>query len=365
MVKIKEIIQIFEKLAPLSLQEQYDNSGLLVGNSDKVCTGALLTIDTTEEIVDEAESKGLNLIISHHPVIFSGVKSFTGKNYVERTIIKAIEKGIAILAVHTNLDSVYEGVNYKICEKFNLTSPKILSPTKGILKKLVTFVPAEHIEKVRNAVFDAGAGHIGNYESCSYNLSGKGSFKASDTSNPFVGQKGKIHFEDEIRFETIFPQYIQHAVIDALIKNHPYEEVAFDIYPLDNEFSKAGMGMVGNLAEDMDEIEFLDLLKKLFKIPFIKHTKLPGKKIKRVAVCGGSGSFLLKEAIKSGADIFVSGDFKYHQFFDAENKILVADIGHFESEQYTKEIFYDILTKKFPNFAVHFSEVNTNPVYYF
>ncbi len=364
-MKIKEIIDALEEFAPLSLQENYDNAGLITGNPDDEFKAAILAIDTTEDVVEEAVKKGANLIISHHPIIFSGLKKLNGKNYIERTIIKAVKNDIAIYAAHTNMDNVYSGVNAKICEKLALKNCKILLAQKDVLKKLVTFVPVEHADTVRKAVFEAGAGHIGNYDSCSYNLSGKGSFRALEGSNPFVGKQGEIHFEDEIRFETIFPKYKQSQIIKALLNSHPYEEVAYDIYPLDNTYEKTGAGMIGELEKALPEKDFFDIIKKVFNISCIRHTELLNKDIKRVAVCGGSGSFLLSDAIKQSADIFISGDFKYHQFFDAEKRIIIADIGHYESEQYTKELFYDILTKKFPTFAFYFSEINTNPVKYY
>jgi dinuclear metal center YbgI/SA1388 family protein len=365
MIKIKDIINSLEQFAPLALQENYDNCGLITGNREDYCSKALLTIDATEEIVDEAIALGANLIISHHPVVFSGLKSITGKNYVERTIIKAIKNDVAIYAAHTNFDSVLSGVNSKIAEKLRLESCRILVPRSDMLKKLVTFIPVKFVDKVSQALFEAGAGKLGNYDSCAFTLSGKGSFKASDKANPYVGEKGKIHFEDEIRFETIFPKYQQGKIISALMSSHPYEEVAYDIYSLDNELSQVGMGCIGELNVEMDEKLFLNNIKQLFKVPVIRHSPFLNKSIKKVAICGGSGSFLLADAIKNGANILISGDFKYHQFFDAEKRILIADIGHFESEQYTKELFYDILTKKFPNFAFHFSEINTNPISYF
>lgn len=364
-MKIKEIIDTLEEIAPLSLQETYDNAGLITGNPDDEFKAAILAVDTIEDVVEEAIKKGANLIISHHPIIFSGIKKLNGKNYIERTIIKAIKNDIAIYAAHTNMDNVAIGVNDKICEKLALKDCKILSPQKGILKKLVTFVPIRQIDMVRKAVFEAGAGHIGNYDSCSYNLSGKGSFRALEGSNPFVGNKGEVHFEEEIRFETIFPKHKQSQIIKALIKSHPYEEVAYDIYPLDNVYANTGAGMIGELENALSEKEFLNIIKKVFNVACIRHTELLNKDIKKVAVCGGSGSFLLSDAINQSADIFITGDFKYHQFFDAEKRIIIADIGHYESEQYTKELFYDILTKKFPTFAFYFSEINTNPVKYY
>ena len=365
MTKLKEITNYLENLAPLSLQESYDNAGLIIGDINAEISSVLVTLDVTEEIIDEAIEKKAQLIVAHHPIVFSGLKKITGKNYVERSLIKAIKNDIAIYAAHTNLDSVTGGVNSKICEKLQLNNCKILQPANGQLKKLVTFIPVEHSQKIREAIFNAGAGKIGNYDSCGFATEGEGSFRGNENSNPFVGEKGEIHSEKEIRFETIFPAYLQGKVIQALLNAHPYEEVAYDIYSLENKFDKVGMGMIGSLAEPKPEKEFLIQLKNTFNTRVIKHTALKGKDVKKVAVCGGSGSFLLEQAIAAGADFFVSGDFKYHEFFDAENKIVVADVGHFESEQFTKELFYELLTKKFPKFAVHLSEANTNPVFYF
>jgi len=365
MTKIKNITSFFENLAPLRLQESYDNAGLIVGDFNADIDSVLVTLDVTEEVVEEAIQLKAGLIVAHHPIVFSGLKKITGKNYVERTLLKAIKNDIAIYAAHTNLDSVEGGVNSKICEKIGLKDCKILQPSGGQLKKLVTFIPTEHADKVRKVVFAAGAGNIGNYDSCGFNAKGEGTFRSNENANPFVGEKGKIHEEKEIRFETIFPSYMQGKVISALLNAHPYEEVAYDIYSLENKYEKVGMGMIGTLQEEINETEFLQHLKSTFNTGIIKHTALTNKTVKRVAVCGGSGSFLLNQAIAANADFFVSGDFKYHQFFDAENKIVVADIGHFESEQFTKELFYELLTKNFPKFAVHLSEVNTNPVFYF
>lgn len=365
MIKIKDISNFLEHFAPLNLQESYDNAGLIIGSQNNELEAVLVTLDVTEDVVDEAIQKKCGLIVAHHPIVFSGLKKITGKNYVERTLLKAIKNDVAIYAAHTNLDSVSGGVNGKICEKLGLENCKILQPSNGLLKKLVSFVPTGHAEKVREAVFAAGAGHIGNYDSCSFNTHGQGTFRGNETTNPFVGNKGEQHYENEIRFETIFPKYLQGKVISALINSHPYEEVAYDIYPLDNKFNQVGMGMIGTLPKETNEKNFLDQLKSTFKTGIIRHTALLNKNVKKVAVCGGAGSFLLEQAKAAGADFFVTGDYKYHQFFDAENKIVIADVGHFESEQFTKELFYELLTKNFPRFAVHLSEVNTNPVFYF
>jgi dinuclear metal center YbgI/SA1388 family protein len=363
-MKLLEITQYIESVAPLAFQESYDNAGLIIGNPEDEISGILITLDITEEILDEAIQKNLNLIVAHHPIIFSGIKKLNGRNYIERCVAKAIKNDIAIYASHTNLDSVFGGVNSKICEKLNLQNCRILTPMSNFLKKLVTFVPTADAEKVRKALFDAGAGHIGNYDSCSFNLSGTGSFRGNDETNPYVGEKNTLHLEEEVRIETIFPKHLQSRVIQSLLAAHPYEEVAYDIYPLENEYLQSGIGMIGELESPMEELEFLKLVKEIFNCQVIRHTGILGKSIRKVAVCGGSGSTYLGHAIAQKADIFISGDFKYHQFFDAEDQIIIADIGHFESEQFTKEVFYELLTKKFPKFAVHLSEISTNPVNY-
>ena len=364
MARVKDITLILEEFAPLSLQESYDNSGLIIGNPEMEVDGVLLVTDCIQEVLDEAIEKGANLIITHHPLIFNGLKSITGKNSVEKIIIQAIKNNIAIYASHTNIDSVIGGVNSKIADLIGLENQEILSPIKGNLKKLITFIPKDHLDNVRQQIFSTGAGHIGNYDSCGFIVSGEGTFRATENANPYVGEINKHHKENEIRFETVFPDYLEHQVLKALLKYHPYEEVAYDIYKLENENSQIGMGIIGNLKGSIDEITFLNKLKQVFNVAVIRHTKLLDKPVLKVAVCGGSGSFLLKNAMAKGADIFVSGDFKYHQFFDAENRILVADLGHYETEQFTKEIFYSLITKKLPKLAVHLSEINSNPINY-
>ena len=363
-MKIKEIVSFFDTEYPFSFQESYDNSGLQIGDPEKEVNSALVCIDVTEQVLDEASAMDADIIISHHPLIFGGIKRITGQNYVQRIIHRAIQNDIAILSVHTNLDAFSGGVNSMISDKLGLKKQQVLMPLQGKLLKLVFFVPIANAEEVRNAVFEAGAGVIGNYDKCSYNLEGKGSFRAGHGTNPYVGEKGEIHFEEEVRIETILPGHLAKKVVNALIGAHPYEEVAYDLYPLDNTWNHAGMGMIGEFEEPLEELSFLNLLKKVFHTGCIKYTELRNRNIHKVALCGGSGSFLINVAIASGADAFITSDLKYHQFFDAEGKILIADIGHYESEQFTKEIFYDMLTKKFPKFAVRLSEVNTNPINY-
>ncbi|MDX9882337.1 MAG: Nif3-like dinuclear metal center hexameric protein [Prolixibacteraceae bacterium] len=363
-MRIKEITSFIETLAPAAYQESYDNAGLCIGNPDEEAEGILITLDVTEAVIDEAIRLGFNMIVSHHPLIFSGIKKITGKSETERCIRKAIKNDIAIYAAHTNFDSVHGGVNTKICEKLGLKTCRVLSPVEGQLKKLVTFVPTTGLDNVRSALFKAGAGHIGNYDSCGYTVTGTGSFCGDETTNPYVGERGKLHFENETRFETIFPKHLQNRIISALLEAHPYEEVAYDIYPLDNPNPWVGFGMIGELDEAVNEEEFLHSVKNIFGCKVIRHTAFLHEKVKKVAVAGGSGSSFLRAAIVANADAFISGDFKYHQFFEAENKILIADIGHFESEQFTNELFYELLTKKFPTFAVRLSEIKTNPVNY-
>jgi len=363
-MKVKDITNYLESIAPLSLQELYDNAGLITGNKNTEITGILVTLDTIPEVIDEAIEMNANLIISHHPIIFKGLKKINGNNYIEQTIIKAIKNDIAIYAVHTNLDNISEGVNSILCNKLGLINCKPLLPKENHLRKLVTFVPQNHIEKVREAIFVAGAGQIGNYDNCSFNAEGIGTFRAGKNTNPFVGEKNKLHKEPEIRFETVFPYYLERRIINVLIQTHPYEEVAYDIYTLNNKFEKTGAGMIGELENEISEIDFLKKIKTTLNTGTIRHTKFLKKPIKKIALCGGSGSFLLKNAIQQKADIYISADFKYHEFFDADNKILIADAGHFETEQFTKELIFDILTKKFNNFACFLSKVNTNPINY-
>jgi len=362
---IQDITSFLEKMAPPFLQESYDNAGLITGNSNWECTGIITSLDATEAVVLEAIEKKCNLIVAHHPIIFSGLKKITGKNYVERTIITAIKNDIAIYAIHTNLDNVLQGVNGKIADQLGLINRQVLQPRTGILKKLFTFVPVEHAEKVRSAIFAAGGGHISNYSECSFNTEGSGTFKAGEGSDPFVGEIGKRHTENEIRIEVIFPAWAEKAVYQAMVAAHPYEEVAYDIISLNNTTTFIGSGLVGELPEKTTEAAFLYLIKEKFKLSVIKHTALTGKSVQKVALCGGAGSFLIDAAIGAGADFYISSDIKYHEFFDADCRLVVADIGHYESEQYTIDLLFDILREKFLTFAVLKTSVNTNPVHYF
>jgi dinuclear metal center YbgI/SA1388 family protein len=362
---IQQIITEIESFAPLAYQEDYDNCGLLTGNKNQECTGAILSLDCIESVIDEAIENKCNLIISHHPIIFSGLKKITGNTYIERTIIKAIKNDIAIYAAHTNVDNVTKGVNFKIAEKLGLKNIKILAPKAHLLKKLVTYVPATHHQIVLDNLFASGCGNIGNYDSCSFNTHGIGTFKGNDSSKPFIGKVNELSKEAEIKIETVFEQINEKAVLSALFSSHPYEEVAFDVYPLTNKLNTVGSGIIGELETGLKEEDFLKLVKTSLKSDCLKYTKKTGKIVKKVALCGGSGAFLLKNAINAQADAFITADFKYHQYFDADEKLLLIDAGHYETEQFTSEIFYDIIQNKFPTFAIRLSKIKTNPVNYF
>jgi dinuclear metal center YbgI/SA1388 family protein len=365
MSKIKDVVTFLEQWAPPGLQESYDNSGLLTGDPETEITGVLISLDCTEEVVKEAVEKGCNLIISHHPIIFRGLKSLTGKNYVERTVIKAIRETIGIYAIHTNLDHVIHGVNAKIAEKLELQDARILVPKSDQLKKLVCFVPKKDTNKVLKALYDAGAGSIGNYSHCSFRTKGTGTFKPNESANPHIGTHGETEEVNENRIELIFPSHVEFTLINTMKKVHPYEEVAYYVSRLDNENQEIGAGMIGSLSEAVRPEEFLQYVKDKMNTGTIRYTTGFQGPITRVALCGGAGSFLLSKAIQAGAHAFITGDFKYHEFFDAEDRIMIADIGHYESEVYTKDLIYEVLSEKFTNFALRLSKVVTNPVSYF
>lgn len=364
-MKVSEITNFLESLAPRSSQESYDNCGLLVGDRNADVKAALISLDCTEDVVADAIAKGCNLIIAHHPVIFKGLKSLTGANYIERTILACIKNDIALYAIHTNLDNYSKGVNYEIGQRIGLKNLRVLQPKSNVLVKLIVFTPDSCLEQVREAAFQAGAGSIGNYDECHFELNGTGTFKSNESANPFDGKVGERSSVPESRLEFLVSTHLIRQVLAAVKQAHSYEEVAYDIIPLLNENQQEGSGMIGELETEMDEISFLKHLKSTFNCGAIRHTNLLNKKIKTVAFCGGSGSFLLSTAMRQEADIYITGDFKYHEFFDAENQILIADIGHYESEQFTSNLIADILKKKFTTFAVHLTGINTNPINYF
>ena len=363
-MKVKDICNFLEQIAPRSLQESYDNSGLLVGNKEQEIAAVLISLDCTEAVVEEAVAKGCGLIVAHHPIIFGGLKKLTGENYVERTVIKAIQSNIAIYAIHTNIDNWHLGVNYKIAQRLGLSNTKVLQPLSQKLLKLVTFVPNKQKEEVANALFAAGAGDIGNYSHCSFSLPGEGTFMANDKANPFVGTINQLHTEAESRLEVVLPIWKKSQVVAALLAAHPYEEVAYDLYALQNTTQLAGSGLIGDLDKPLAPSAFLNHLKMSMELEVIRFTTLK-RQIQKIAVCGGAGSFLIKAAKAAGADAFVTADVKYHEFFDADQAIMIADIGHFESEKFTKTLLSELILEKFPTFAILLSGNNTNPINYF
>lgn len=364
-MKIAEIISFLEAVAHPSLQEHYDNAGLITGNASWECKGIIISLDATEEVVKEAIDKKYNLVIAHHPIIFSGLKKINGKNYVEQTVITAIKNDIAIYAIHTSLDNIMGGVSHKMATMLGLQNISILAQKENSLKKLFTFAPIDKAGQVRNAIFRAGGGHIGNYSECSFNAEGIGTFKAEKGTDPYVGEVGRQHQEKEVKIEVTFPSFLEHTIVAAMKSAHPYEEVAYDIVNLSNTNQSIGAGVIGELPETIEEKVFLSRVKEVFKVPVIRHTRLLEKPIKKIALCGGAGSFLIPKAIAAGADVYITADVKYHEFFDANNRILIADIGHFESEQFTIDLLHEILLQKFPTFAILKTEVETNPVRYF
>jgi dinuclear metal center YbgI/SA1388 family protein len=363
-MKLKDLCLFLDLAIPLSYQEEYDNSGLQIGVPDNEIKAALLTLDITEDVFDEAIKSSCDLIISHHPLIFTPIKRISGGSTTERIMAKAIKNDIAIYSAHTNLDSFPRGVSFRMAEKLGLVNVRVLAPLQNRLMKLVVYIPENYLDKVKDAVFDAGAGVTGNYDKCSFGTPGTGSFRPGEKANPFVGKKGKVHFEREVRFETILYTELKEKIIAAMLQAHPYEEPAYDIYSLENDSTEAGLGCVGNLKETIDKTSFLDILTKVFSTKCIRYSEFTGNNISKVALCGGSGAALLNEAITSGADAFITADLKYHTYFSAEKRILLADIGHYESEKYSVEILYDLIIKKFPTFALRFSEINTNPINY-
>ncbi len=363
-MKLHEISTFLERKIPLQFQEDYDNCGLLVGDPDLEVTGALLCLDITMKVMDEAIGKGMNLLISHHPILFRGLKKVVQGHRESELVIKAIKNNLAIYAIHTNLDNAAGGLNVLLMKKIGVPDPVILSPRRNALSKLVTFVPTDYAETVREAIFTAGAGVIGKYDSCSFNLPGRGTFRASSLANPYVGKKNELHVEPEIRIEAIVPSHLISQAVKAMIGAHPYEEVAYDIYPLSNAFPGLGAGVIGELDTKMRPGEFLANMKRVLGLKMIRHTRTGRNFVKKIALCTGSGSFLIPEVLAAGADAFVTSDLKYHDFFEGEGRLLLADIGHYESEHMVKEWLYDTLIEKFPNFACLKSQVITNPIHY-
>lgn len=364
-MKIQEIVYELESMAPPALQEAYDNSGLMVGEPATECTGALLTLDITEAVIEEAAELGANLIIAHHPIWFQARKRLNGEDLVSRCILLAIRKNIALYSIHTNLDNVISGVNGVIAQKLGLKNVKILDPKPAVLSKLIVYVPKDFSDKLLNALFQAGAGKIGAYDECAFVSEGTGSFRPLDTANPYTGTIGQREQVIENRVEVVFPSWLKNRVIAAMYQAHPYEEVAWQLFRTENTLQEYGSGMVGELEFDLPKQEFLALVKKAFKTGGIRYSDKQGDYVRKIAVGGGACSFLIPNALRANADAFVTADISYHKFFDGEDRMMILDIGHFESEQFTPSLIHEVLSKKFANFALHLSKIRTNPVQYY
>ena len=362
-MKVKEITDAIESMAPLHLQESWDNAGMQVGNPNSEVTGILLCTDVREETVDEAIERGFNMIISHHPLLFRGLKKIVGRTYQERVVAKAIKHDITIYCAHTNMDSARGGVNFKMAEKLGLKNVSVLDPQQGTLLKVVVFVPMSHVTQVETAMCDAGAGHLGDYDNCSYKLEGIGQYRPLEGAHPVAGEVAELHSEPETRIEVLVNKALCGRVVAAMLKAHPYEEPAFDIIALENEDSYSGLGVIGDI-EPQDAKAFLERVKTAFEVVTLRYSGDLDRRVSRIAMCGGAGAEFIGKALALGADVYITGDMKYHEFQGNEDRIIIADIGHYESEHYTKEIFYDVIQKKNPNFAVDFAKSEKNQVKY-
>ena len=363
-MKINQITQILEAWAPLHYAEDFDNVGLLVGNPNDVASGILVTHDCLEEVVDEAIEKDCNLIVCFHPILFKGLKNFTGNSHVVRAVRKAIKNDVAIYAIHTALDNQAHGVSFGLSQSLGLTNTSVLLPKENTVMKLNFYVPQAQAEQVRNAMFAAGAGKLGNYDECSFSSNGEGSFRPSQNSSPYFGKKGERHIEDELQIQMVFQKHLTPQIVEVLLSSHPYEEVAYEITPLVNANQNLGMGMIGDLPKSMKPNTFLNFVKKTLGTPSLRHSHLGTKTIARVAVLGGSGSFAIQAAKSKKADAYITADLKYHDFYEGNQNFLVVDAGHYETEQHTKKLILNYLTEKLPNFAILLSEVDTNPIKY-
>ncbi len=359
---VKDITNYLENIAPLSLQESYDNSGLLIGSPISNVSNVLITLDVTESVINEAANKNCNLIIAHHPIIFKGIKKLTNSNLTQKLVVMAIKMDIAIYAIHTNLDNIIGGVNNILASKLGIINTKILMPKTNGLSKIVCFCPTEYIENIQQALAHAGAGQIGNYDSCSFISTGTGSFRPLQGSNPFVGKTNQLHNEEEFRIEAVIHNYNLQNAITEMIKAHPYEEPAYDIYNLTNTDENIGSGLIGEIENAMPIQDYLMIVKQTLGTEYIKHNELINKPVKKIAICGGSGSFLIDAAAKNNADLFITADIKYHDFFEYAGLMTVADAGHYETEHFVKELIYSLLKEKFPNFALQISEESANPI---
>lgn len=364
-IPLRTLLACIEQWAPFSWQESYDNAGLILGDPDRNVTEALVCFDVTPEVVDEAVRIGAGLIVSHHPAIFKGIKRINPASRLGYMIKQSLCHDIAWCALHTNLDNTLNGVNSYLCEQLGLKDVQPLAPLQDIYGKLQVYVPEAYAEKLRQALAEAGCGAGARYDACSYSSRGEGRFRAGSQAHPFSGQIGELHCEAECKIECLYPLHKTRQVLDVLRTNHPYEEPAFDLLPLRNEATGQGAGAIGNLQESMQETELLDKLKELTGTHCIRHSGFRGRKIRRIALCGGSGGSFIGNACARQADAYITGDLKYHDFADAGSGTWLVDIGHFESEKFAMELIFRFIRKNFPNFAVSISEQARNPVSFY
>ena len=364
-IPLKTLLDNIEGWAPLALQEDYDNAGLILGNPQATVHKALVCLDITPEVVDEAIQLHADLVISHHPAIFKGIKRINPASRLGYMIKQSLCHDIAWYAMHTNLDNTLDGVNSYLAKQLGLQTPRPLIPLKGLYGKLQVYVPSSHAEQLRQALAEAGCGISPKYDHCSFSSQGEGRLRALENARPFVGEPGQLHVEPECKIECLYPVHKTRQVMAVLLASHPYEEPAFDLMPLENTAADKGSGIIGILETPCTETAFLDRLKTLTGVPCIRHSGFKGRQIRKVALCGGSGGSFIHAACGQGADVYITGDLKYHDFTDAETGTWLVDIGHHESEQFAKQLIFNHLTKNFPNFAVSISEQGMNPVSYY
>ena len=362
---ISEFIRQLSTKIRFSYAEDFDNVGLLCGRPEQELRGVLVCHDALESVVQEAIEKGCNCIVAFHPIIFSGLKSITGKSYVERAVMLALENKIAIIAVHTAWDNDFYGVNHGIAKALGLRHLQVLIPKKDALSQLRFFVPVEAAEQVRSAIFATGAGTIGQYADCSFNIHGTGTFLPLEKASPAYGEVGTWEQVSEMEVQILVENWQLPAAIQAMKDAHPYEEVAYYVTSLRNENHHAGLGQFGLLDEEMSAQEFLSECRAVFDVPVIRTSSHFTGRIRKVAVLGGSGASGISAAKKLGCDAYVSSDFKYHDFFQGDENFLLADVGHFESERFVSQQLADVISNILPTFAVLKSETKTNPVNYF
>ena len=332
-MNVGELIKQIEDWAPPGAAWEKDNVGLQVGSRGDKLKNILLCLELDEEVLKQAIKKKCNLIFTHHPLIFNPIKNLDfEKSKQARLIQHLIKQNISLYSAHTNLDFTRDGVSFELAKSLKLKNVTFLEHEEANQFKVVIFLPAVNVDELSEALFSVGGGVIGNYENCSFRIAGEGTFKGNEDSNPVIGKKGNTEKVEEVRLELIVDSWNLGRIVNAIKKHHPYEEPAYDIYPLKNKNTNFGAGAIGELDKELSEKEFLNFVSKSLKIGKLKYCIGSGKKIKKVAVCGGSGSELLSRAINSGADAFITADIKYHAYHDAEGKILLIDAGHYETE---------------------------------